>query len=64
MSRDLATIRTNAEFDFDLESARYSEPDTSVLKELFKEFEFSSLIQELKIKETSVAGAIQAHPDK
>jgi len=56
MSRDLATIRTNAEFDFDLESARYSEPDTSVLKELFKEFEFSSLIQELKIKETSVAG--------
>jgi DNA polymerase-1 len=56
MSRDLALIKTDIEFDFDLESARYTEPDLNTLKELFKEFEFSSLIQELKIKEASVEG--------
>jgi DNA polymerase-1 len=56
MSRDLAVIKTDVEFDFNLENARYSKPDLNALKELFKEFEFSSLIQELKIKETSVEG--------
>jgi DNA polymerase-1 len=56
MSRDLAVIKTNVEVDFDLEAARYSDPDLNALKELFKEFEFSSLIQELKIQETSVEG--------
>ncbi|MCX5853269.1 MAG: DNA polymerase I, partial [Deltaproteobacteria bacterium] len=56
MSRYLAVIKTDIELDFDLESARYTEPDLSALKELFKEFEFSSLIQELKIRETSVEG--------
>jgi DNA polymerase-1 len=56
MSRHLAVIKTDVELDFDLESARYTEPDLSALKELFKEFEFSSLIQELKIRETSVEG--------
>jgi len=56
MSRDLAVIKTDVEFDFDLESARYSGPNVNALKELFKEFEFSSLIQELKIREASVEG--------
>ncbi|MEI8173749.1 MAG: DNA polymerase I [Deltaproteobacteria bacterium] len=56
MSRYLAVIKTDIELDFDLENARYTEPDLSALKELFKEFEFSSLIQELKIRETSVEG--------
>jgi DNA polymerase-1 len=56
MSRDLAVIKTDAELDFDLESARYSGPDADILKRLFKEFEFSSLIQELKIREASVEG--------
>jgi DNA polymerase-1 len=56
MSRELATIRTNAEFDIDLESTRYAGPDNEALKALFKEFEFSSLLQELKIKEESVEG--------
>jgi DNA polymerase-1 len=56
MSRELATIRTNAEFDIDLESTRYTVPDNEALKALFKEFEFSSLLQELKIKEESVEG--------
>jgi DNA polymerase I len=56
MSRYLALIKTDVEVDFDLESARYSDPDVNALKELFKEFEFSSLIQELKLRETSVDG--------
>jgi len=56
MSRELATIRTDTEFDVDLENTRYSEPDNEALKALFKEFEFSSLLQELKIKEESVEG--------
>jgi DNA polymerase-1 len=56
MSRDLAVIKTDIEFDFDLESARYSGPDVNALKELFREFEFSSLIQELKIREAAVEG--------
>ena len=51
MSRDLATIRTDVQVEFDLESSRYTEPDIDFLKELFKKLEFSSLIQELKIKE-------------
>ena len=56
MSRDLATIKTDADFDIDLDSSRYSGPDNETLKKLFKEFEFSSLLQELKIKEESVEG--------
>ncbi|MEA1935661.1 MAG: DNA polymerase I, partial [Thermodesulfobacteriota bacterium] len=51
LSRELATIKTDAEVEFDLESLRHTEPDTDILKEIFKEFEFSSLIQELKIRE-------------
>jgi DNA polymerase-1 len=56
MSRELATIRTDAEFDIDLEGTRYTGPDSEALKTLFKEFEFSSLLQELKIKEDAVEG--------
>ncbi len=56
LSRQLAEIKTDVEIDFDLESARCGEPDTAKLKELFQEFEFSSLLQELKIKEEALAG--------
>jgi DNA polymerase-1 len=56
MSHDLARIRTDAEFDIDLESTRYSRPDNEALQALFKEFEFSSLLQELKIKDESIKG--------
>ena len=62
MSRDLATIKTDADFDIDLESTRYSGPDNEALKALFKEFEFSSLLQELKIKEESMKGQYRSHP--
>jgi DNA polymerase-1 len=56
MSRELAVIRIHADFDFDLERCRYTGPDLEALKGLFQEFEFSSLIQELKIKEETVDG--------
>ena len=51
MSRELVTIKTDALVEFDLESSRYTKPNIDILKEFFKEFEFSSLIQELKIRE-------------
>ena len=49
LSRELARIRTDAEFPFDLEACRRREPDRELLMSLFREFEFSSLIQELKL---------------
>jgi len=51
MSRDLAVIKTDVPIEFDLETSRRKEPDTDVLRELFKEFEFYSLIKELKTEE-------------
>ena len=56
MSRELACIRTDAEFDFDLDACRRREPDRKLLMSLFKEFEFSSLLQELKDRGEETAG--------
>jgi len=56
LSRELAQIRTDAEIAFDLEACRRREPDRELLIALFKEFEFSSLLQELKIKGEQAAG--------
>jgi len=50
LSRELARIRTDAPFAFDLESCRRREPDRELLISLFREFEFSSLLQELKAR--------------
>lgn len=51
MSRELAVIKTDAPIEFDLESSRRAEPETDALRELFKEFEFYSLLKELKSEE-------------
>jgi DNA polymerase-1 len=56
MSRDLAIIRTDADIDIDLEACRYTGPNPEILKGLFQEFEFSSLIQDLKIREEALEG--------
>jgi DNA polymerase-1 len=56
LSRELATIKTDIELDFDMDDFRREEPDAEALKELFKEFEFSSLLQSLKIKEEREEG--------
>jgi DNA polymerase-1 len=56
LSRQLAEIRTDVDIEFDLETSRSREPDTAKLKELFKELEFSSLLQDLKFKEETIKG--------
>jgi DNA polymerase-1 len=44
----LASIRKDIEIDFDLQDAAIKEPDKEILSKLFSEFEFSSLLQEIK----------------
>lgn len=56
LSRQLAEIKTDVGIDFDLEAARCGEPDAARLKGLFKEFEFSSLLQDLKLKDEAIKG--------
>jgi DNA polymerase I len=56
LSLELATIRTDAEFPFDLEACRRREPDRELLMSLFREFEFSSLLQNLKLRDEEAAG--------
>ena len=48
LSRQLANIRKDIEFDFDIQDAARKEPDKELLAQLFSEFEFSSLLQEIK----------------
>lgn len=48
LSRQLASIRKDIEIDFDFQDAAVKEPDKEVLAKLFSEFEFSSLLQEIK----------------
>jgi DNA polymerase-1 len=48
LSRQLALIRKDIDIDFDLKDAERKEPDKEILTQLFSEFEFSSLLQELK----------------
>jgi DNA polymerase-1 len=56
LSRELAQIRTDAAITFDLEACRRSEPDRELLISLFREFEFSSLLQEFKTRGEEAAG--------
>src|SRR4030042_4561465 len=48
LSRQLALIRKDIKIDFDLQDAVRKEPDKETLSRLFSEFEFSSLLQEIK----------------
>ncbi|MDO8785884.1 MAG: DNA polymerase, partial [Syntrophales bacterium] len=47
---------TDARIDLALESFRYLHPDRDILRNLFTEFEFSSLLKELDIGEDAEAG--------
>jgi DNA polymerase-1 len=47
LSRDLATVKTDAEIEFTLEKARLQEPDREKLRRIFTELEFSTLLQDL-----------------
>ncbi len=59
LSRDLATFESGIEVEFDLEAARYREPDKLRLRDIFKECEFLKLIQELDIRE--IKSEVQLH---
>jgi DNA polymerase-1 len=48
LSRQLANIRKDIEIDFDFQDAAIKEPDKESLSKLFSEFEFSSLLQEIR----------------
>ncbi|MBM4314273.1 MAG: DNA polymerase I, partial [Deltaproteobacteria bacterium] len=56
LSRELARIRTDAAIAFDLEACRRREPDRELLISLFREFEFSSLLQEFRTRGAEAAG--------
>ncbi|NTW07482.1 MAG: DNA polymerase I, partial [Syntrophaceae bacterium] len=64
MSRQLALIRKDIEIDFDLNDAERKEPDKETLLRLFSEFEFSSLLQELKRNDKAAAKNCEIVPDK
>ena len=48
LSRQLANIRKDIEIDFDFQDAAIKEPNKEILSKLFSEFEFSSLLQEIR----------------
>jgi len=55
MSKRLATISTDVPVPFDLKALRASEPDEALLKPIYKEMEFHSLLKELGPGEDSRA---------
>ncbi len=56
LGRQLVTLMTDADVEFDLEKARYRGPDPHLLKDIFKELEFASLLKELKVEDEGLAG--------
>ena len=48
LSRQLALIRKDIDIDFNWQNAARREPDKELLTRLFSEFEFSSLLQQIK----------------
>jgi len=58
LSRELALVKTDADVELDLDQARYEGPDRESLKALFKEMEFSSLIQDLEVRDRAQSGTV------
>jgi DNA polymerase-1 len=56
MSRDLAVIRTDVDVDFDLERGRHGAWDREALRRLFAQFEFTTLLRDLDIRDEALAG--------
>ncbi len=56
LSRELVTIKTDVDIDLGLEQARYDGPNPYLLKDLFKELEFTSLLKDLNIGERGLEG--------
>jgi DNA polymerase-1 len=64
LSLELTRIRLDCEVDFDFEKSRRQKPDLAVLRELFREFEFSSLLQDLKNDSTPPTGHYETIEDE
>ncbi|MBN1365567.1 MAG: DNA polymerase I [Syntrophaceae bacterium] len=64
MSRHLANIRKDIEIDFDFQDAAVKEPDKEILTKLFSEFEFSSLLREIKQENVRRDKEYKQIPDK
>ncbi len=47
LSKELATVKTDAEIEFSVEEARLREPDREKLRQIFTDLEFSTLLQDL-----------------
>jgi DNA polymerase-1 len=60
MSKDLAVIRTDFDLDFDIHQCRVGPPDADKLIELFRRFEFKSLLSKLEAPEEGAAVPVQA----
>jgi len=56
MCLHLTRIRLDADIPFRIEDSRRQAPDLDALKRLFGEFEFSSLLQDFKIKDEMLSG--------
>ncbi|MDI6726118.1 MAG: DNA polymerase I [Smithellaceae bacterium] len=56
LSRDLARIRTETPLEITREDCRLGEPDREVLAGLFREFEFSALLQDLQASDRDLTG--------
>ncbi len=64
LSRKLALIRTDIELDFDLQSAARKEPNQERLADLFSEFEFSTLLQQIRPQSAAPVTACAKVEDK
>ncbi len=64
LSRDLAIIRTEMPLDVSLQDCRLGEPNRVALNELFKEFEFSALLQEFKLQDRDLDGNYRLIADR
>jgi DNA polymerase-1 len=49
LSKELVTIHTDLPLEFDPTDLKHEDPDTEALKELFRELEFFSLVDELEV---------------
>ncbi|MRR18535.1 MAG: DNA polymerase I, partial [Deltaproteobacteria bacterium] len=64
LSRQLALIRTDVDIQFDLQDAARKDPDREQLTRLFSEFEFSSLLQQIKTNAAKPVKACNIVADK
>ncbi len=59
LSRDLVIIRTDEDVALDLDEAHYEGPNPVLLKGVFKELEFMSLLKDLSIRDAGLQGTYQ-----